>query len=434
MTETNSSSGSPIPGAVPPGPVDPGSAPVSGSVSRPWLPVAIACGVAALLLIILLIPGVLRYPDDAEVVGPDPNALAAQQEVNRSLEEQIASLRRLVDANVCVADGTYQVPPGAGVMPQDWQALPPAAPGQTPMPQTSLPPDSPPFTGSLLDYVDEAVVLILAEHADGIGQGTGFLVSQNQVMTNAHITQGMAPGGKIFLFGKGIGVARAQVVAQSPDDDAMRPDFALLSFESETPGPYRPFVFAPTPPRLSHVVAAGYPGIILDTDANFQAMINGTFQDIPEATTTEGVVNAIQQGQGVRVLVHSAQISHGNSGGPLLDQCGRVVGVNTWIRNETDGSLHYSQDPESAMAFLRQAGVTLQANTDPCIPGSARAEASEAPADEPPATTEQGAGPAAPSADGTSGDQVPPASAPGEGPGGEGAAGSGAPKPPGQAE
>src|SRR3546814_1286076 len=40
---------------------------------------------------------------------------------------------------------------------------------------------------------------------------------------------------------------------------------------------------------------------------------------------------------GVAMLVHTAKISRGNSGGPLVDQCGRIVGINSAITRADDG-------------------------------------------------------------------------------------------------
>jgi S1-C subfamily serine protease len=61
----------------------------------------------------------------------------------------------------------------------------------------------------------------------------------------------------------------------------------------------------------------------------------GTGKEGPEGvltrTLSKGIVSAVHRTyEGVRALQITAQINKGNSGGPLFDQDGRVVGVNTW--------------------------------------------------------------------------------------------------------
>ena len=65
-----------------------------------------------------------------------------------------------------------------------------------------------------------------------------------------------------------------------------------------------------------------------------------------EPTVTVGVVSAIgrdfpaQQGRTFRDMIQTdAAINSGNSGGPLVDAAGRVIGMNTFIYSRSGGSV-----------------------------------------------------------------------------------------------
>ena len=81
-------------------------------------------------------------------------------------------------------------------------------------------------------------------------------------------------------------------------------------------------------------------------------------------TTFPGFITLIQDGDGALPrIVHSATIGHGNSGGPLLDLCGRALGVNT-LKNTGDADIGYvvsnALASKGLMTFLDANNIAYQ--------------------------------------------------------------------------
>ncbi len=213
-----------------------------------------------------------------------------------------------------------------------------------------------------------------------------------------------------------------QVVAQTPDPQPGRADFAILRLPADAPA-LSPIGLTRVANRLDPVIAAGFPQAIMQTDANFQALLDGNIQAIPELAVTDGLVSAVQTlPSGLVVMPHTAAISRGNSGGPLVDRCGRVVGVNTFgfFNAEQGERVSYAQKTDSLLAFLAANGVTVAEVTGACVPATIAAPAAPgappasapAPAAQPPAAAPSPAAPAAPPATAPPADATPAAPGP----------------------
>ena len=118
--------------------------------------------------------------------------------------------------------------------------------------------------------------------------------------------------------------------------NAYEPDLAVLQTEGVVPGRVAmPLLPADEKPESGDkVYALGYPG----TTDQFNPTIAASVERV---TITEGIVSLHSQfvddnDTMVDIVQHTATINHGNSGGPLIDERGVVVGVNTYGWGQSD--------------------------------------------------------------------------------------------------
>jgi S1-C subfamily serine protease len=317
--------------------------------------------------------------------------ITRQRATNDALRTEIEQARAALAGDVC-RPGDFGLSPltPPQVTPVQPSALPPPAPGQQP------------FQGTLIGLLDQGTVLVLGPLANGqgVGTGTGFVVAPGIVVTNAHVVAGLDPA-RTYVVNRLLGRPRTvQVVAQTPDPAPGRADFAILRLPADAPA-LAPLGLTRVASRLDPVIAAGFPQAIMQTDANFQALLDGNIQSIPELAVTDGLVSAVQSlPSGLVVMPHTAAISRGNSGGPLVDRCGRVVGVNTFgfFNAEQGERVSYAQKVDSLLAFLAANGVTVPEVTGVCTPAAVAPGGAGAPGAVPAPATPPASPPASPAA------------------------------------
>ncbi len=175
--------------------------------------------------------------------------------------------------------------------------------------------------------------------------GSGFVVAPGLLLTNAHVVRGCA---EVLARNAAGRTARTKLRRE----DAGR-DLALVAVPRDF-GPPLAFRDAPAVLRGDDVVTYGFP-------------LTGLLSSGPTLTT--GTISALT---GLRdTPLHytiSAPVQPGNSGGPLLDLQGHVVGVvvaklnAAQVAKLTGGDIpqnvNFAVKGGEVMAFLRAAGTT----------------------------------------------------------------------------
>ncbi len=171
-----------------------------------------------------------------------------------------------------------------------------------------------------------SIMHVEADSTNGGAVGTGFVVasttSTSYVVTNDHVVSG-AQTVKLQRWLDGRYQPRAPWIASKLWEDAAD-DLAVIRVDQGRL-PVLPWGNSDALPVGEQVVAIGYA----------ENLYGGP-------TVTMGIVSSLQrtapdQPNGPFYIGHSATINHGNSGGPLLDLYGRVVGINTWTLDNTQG-------------------------------------------------------------------------------------------------
>ena len=186
----------------------------------------------------------------------------------------------------------------------------------------------------------------IAPSCQKVLEGTGFVLSPDRVMTNAHVVAG---ANSVTVEASG-NPYDATVVSYDPTVD-----IAILSVPNLPPGP---LTFASAPAKSgTEAIVMGYPGGggFVATPARIRELIELSGPDIYRTATVNREVYTVR-----------ASVEQGNSGGPLIDLDGNVLGV-VFGAAVDDSDTGFVLTAKEVAAQLTHIGDTAPVATGACV-------------------------------------------------------------------
>ena len=214
-------------------------------------------------------------------------------------------------------------------------------------------------TGTTEDPANGILQVMLAYVDDGGNRtyftgGTCFLINEEYVVTNKHIfdlnsvdsstglttrqvimsTLGLSelpdndPHLKLYVFANRDTNVEA-TVHENAQSDVL--DFAALKLSEKIYG-REPLVLGDSDSikQRDNVYAYGFPA---------DSIQNKNFNTKDDVSISEGIISKVTVTGSVDIIEHTAQLNNGNSGGPLLNEAGEVIGINEFIVDQKNYSI-----------------------------------------------------------------------------------------------
>ncbi|MBM7051977.1 MarP family serine protease [Rothia sp. ZJ1223] len=278
---------------------------------------------ALVLLIIILALKPLGVPAITTALGQSQIAVALERNVPRAVQEKISEVRTEIMANASIPEITSLM-----------------------YPQT--PPPTEPLENASLEEASQSVVQVLgaAIHCGYTSEGSGFVIADNTVATNAHVVAGVT---EPLVQDRGGFTYRGEVVYYDKTNDV-----AFIRLTDELPLDALPL--GGDAPSGTPASFMGYPG-----GGPFDSR-PATVQGLGYSRTVEAKTGETSESRLVYQL--AAEVEQGSSGGPVFNEKGEVIAQI--FATSTEGKTSGYAIPASV---LQDALVGLENYTQPVATG-----------------------------------------------------------------
>jgi S1-C subfamily serine protease len=195
------------------------------------------------------------------------------------------------------------------------------------------------------------VVRIYMEEGNSSYTASGFICAHDEddtyIITNLHavtveMSDGLYYGDYICIIDESLEKQEIRIehsnIVPLEDRDGNSLDMVMIRISDKRLADYDVLSFRSSDDVKvgESVYSLGFPGI-----ADSALAVNNLPSAAEDVTVTAGIVSKLNvtfaqmaEAENEVAIQHTATINHGNSGGPLLDKNGYVIGVNTWGMSE----------------------------------------------------------------------------------------------------
>lgn len=203
-----------------------------------------------------------------------------------------------------------------------------------------------------------------------LGHGSGYWVSDREIVTNAHVAVDLARARRMAPESVKSRVAEVSIALQIGPDNVVptevvwredSKDLAILRIRQTLNRPAVTFALTSAIQLGSETIVGGFPGVsdVGSAGMHDPSVTFGRLNKITDSDLTYGGYRVT-----AKVLQTDAPINGGNSGGPMFNGCGQLIGTNAF--GPDNSSIGFAIHADEVLRVLPRYNIRPQIATEPC--------------------------------------------------------------------